>query len=589
MLATAGGAKLHGAVLSDLSVRNFAVIEEVKVALAPGFNVLTGETGAGKSLIVDAVGALLGSRLEADVVRAGAPAAQVEGVFLLPEEVRQRLQAPLQEAGVPLEEELVVVREVSAAGRNLARINGRTVPLSLLREVGRRLVDVHGQSEHLSLLDHRRHLDYLDAFAGLLPLRGRVAAAVARVRGLQRRLEELSRDERELARERDLLEYQVQEIEAAALRPGEEEELKQERERLAHAQALQEAAQSAYQALYAAEGYSAFDMLARARGALQGVAHLDQRLRDLLASLEASLAELEEAARALRAYAAQVEHDPHRLEQVEERLEAIARLKRKYGDSVEDVLAYARQARERLSRLVTGEEERERLQEELREAEEEAGALALELSQARRQGAGALEEAVARELADLALGQVLFRVGLEQEEDERGLPADGRRLSFDETGVDRAEFLVATNPGEPLRPLARVASGGEMSRFLLALKGALAVVDPLPTLIFDEIDVGIGGRSAEVVGRKLWTLARRHQVLCVTHLPQIAAYADAHYRVTKELVLGRAFSQVQALNDAERVTELAAMLGGPRPSERVLAAAREFLERARRWQRQQGA
>jgi len=576
-------------VLAELVVRNFAVIEEVRVSVCPGLNVLTGETGAGKSLIIDAVGALLGSRLDADTVRTGAQSAQVEGLFILSEDVRRQVEASLEEAGVQVEDELVVIREVSSAGRNLARVNGRTVPLSLLREIGRRLVDVHGQSEHLSLLDTRRHLEFVDAFGGLLERRAQVAGAVARVRSLRRELESLARDEREAARERDLLEYQLQEIEAADLRPGEEEELKEERERLAHAQALQEAAQSAYHSLYAAEGYSAFDMLGRAQSSLRAVANLDRRLADILSSLESIAAELEDAARALRAYAAQVEHDPRRLEQVEERLEAIARLKRKYGDTVEGVLEYARQARQRLSRLVSAEEERERLEAALREAEEEAARLALALSEARHEAARSLEEVVARELADLALGHVGFQVALAQEEDDEGLPAGGRRLAFDETGVDRVAFFVATNPGEPPRPLARIASGGEMSRFLLALKGALAAADPVPTLVFDEIDVGIGGRSAEVVGRKLWALSRRHQVLCVTHLPQIAAYADAHYRVTKEVVLGRAFSQVQALSEPEQAAELASMLGGPRPSERMLASARELVSRARQWKRAQGA
>ncbi len=576
-------------MLAELVVRNFAVIEEVRVSVCPGLNVLTGETGAGKSLIIDAVGALLGSRLDADTVRTGAQSAQVEGLFILSEDVRRQVEASLEEAGVQVEDELVVIREVSSAGRNLARVNGRTVPLSLLREIGRRLVDVHGQSEHLSLLDTRRHLEFVDAFGGLLERRAQVAGAVARVRSLRRELESLARDEREAARERDLLEYQLQEIEAADLRPGEEEELKEERERLAHAQALQEAAQSAYHSLYAAEGYSAFDMLGRAQSSLRAVANLDRRLADILSSLESIAAELEDAARALRAYAAQVEHDPRRLEQVEERLEAIARLKRKYGDTVEGVLEYARQARQRLSRLVSAEEERERLEAALREAEEEAARLALALSEARHEAARSLEEVVARELADLALGHVGFQVALAQEEDDEGLPAGGRRLAFDETGVDRVAFFVATNPGEPPRPLARIASGGEMSRFLLALKGALAAADPVPTLVFDEIDVGIGGRSAEVVGRKLWALSRRHQVLCVTHLPQIAAYADAHYRVTKEVVLGRAFSQVQALSEPEQAAELASMLGGPRPSERMLASARELVSRARQWKRAQGA
>jgi DNA repair protein RecN (Recombination protein N) len=574
-------------VLAEISVRNFAVIEETSLALSPGLNVLTGETGAGKSLIVDAVAALLGSRLDQEVIRAGADRALVEGVFLPPAQLRAELAPLLEEAGVPLEEELVIVREVQRGGRSVARLNGRAVPLSLLREVGRRLVDIHGQTEHLSLLDQRRQMDFLDAYGGLLPLRGQVSRAMAQVRRLRRELSSLERDERAVERERDILQFQVQEIEAARLQPGEEEELRQERERLAHAQALREACQAAYHALYGAEGRSATDMMAKAQAALQTVSHLDPRLGDALASLSEALAVAEEAARALRAYAAQVEDDPRRLEQVMERLELIERLKRKYGPSIEAVLAYAEEARRNLASLESSEERRQHLQEELSRAEEEAGRLALELSLARQAAARRLEEAVAASLRDLALGHVAFRIALRQEEARDGLSVEGRPLAFDETGVDRVEFLVATNPGEPLKPLARVASGGETSRFLLALKGALAEADPVPTLVFDEIDVGIGGRSAEVVGRKLWTLARCHQVLCITHLPQIAAYADAHHRVAKDLLLGRAFARAASLDERERVQELAAMLGGPHPSPRMQAGAQELLSRAEAWKRAQ--
>jgi len=566
----------------ELSVHNWVIVEEVRLRLSSGLNVLTGETGAGKSLLVDALAALAGARLDQDVIRTGAEGARVEGVFALPSQVVERLRPLLEGTGVD-GEELVITRELHRGGRGVARINGRAAPLALLREVARELVDIHGQAEHLSLLDWRRHLELLDAFGGLGPLRAQVAEAVAEVRRLRQELASLDRDQRELERERELLEFQVREIEAASLRPGEEEELREERERLAHAQALKEACQAAYHALYAAEGYSAFDMVGRAQASLRPVAHLAPALREAMEALEQAGAELEEVARSLRAFAASVDHDPHRLEQAEERLELISRLKRKYGGSVEEVLRYAVTARARLEELMGGEERRARLTEALARVEARAGELALELSRARQEAARRLEEDLARQLRDLALGHVAFRVQVSQQEEAEGLPCQGRRLAFSETGVDRVEFLVATNPGEPLRPLARVASGGEMSRFMLALEGVLAHALQVPVLVFDEIDVGVGGRSADVVGRKLWALARGHQVICITHLPQIAAYADAHFRVRKELMLGRSFVQVERLEERERVQELAAMLGGPRPSERMLAGARELLARARQW------
>jgi len=576
------GGKLQGAVLVELSVHNWVIVEDARLRPSPGLNVITGETGAGKSLLVDALAALAGARLDQEVIRMGAEVARVEGVFVPPREALQRLHPTLAEAGIE-GEELVVVRELHRGGRGVARINGRVVPVSLLREVGRELVDIHGQAEHLSLLDWRRHRDLLDAFGGLQPLRAQVAEMVGQVRRLRQELSSLEQDQRVLEGQRALLEFQVREIEAASLRPGEEEELREEKERLAHAQAIKEACQSAYHSLYAAEGYSAFDMVGRAQAHLRAVAPLVPLLREVLESLERLGAELEEVARSLRSLAASVEHDPHRLEEVEERLSLISRLKRKYGGSVEEVLRYAAEARARLEELAGDEDRRARLSQALAEAERRAGELALELSQARRQAAQRLREAMAGELQGLGLGHVLFQVEVSQEEDPAGLPCEGRRLASTEAGVDRVEFLVATNPGEPLRPLARVASGGEMSRFMLALESVLAAAHQVPLLVFDEIDVGVGGRSADVVGRKLWGIAQRHQVICITHLPHIAAYADAHFRVRKDVMLGRSLVQVDALEEQERVQELAAMLGGPRPSERMLAGARELLARARRW------
>ncbi len=571
-------------MLLELSVQNWAVVADARLVLDEGFIVVTGETGAGKSLLVDALGALLGTRADQDVVRTGADVARVEGIFHLSAPTAQRLAPLLAQVGVE-GEELVVVREVHKGGRSIARINGQAVPISFLRQLGGELVDIHGQAEHLSLLDKHRHLYALDAFGKLEERRAELNGILVTVRRLRHELASWAKEKRQREQEKELLEFQVREIEAACLRPGEDEELKEERERLAHVQALKEACQTAYHALYAAEGYSAFDMIGRAQGSLRKVAHLDHQAKGILEMLEALAFELEEAAGSLRSFLSGLQEDPRRLEQVEERLEVINRLKRKYGPKVEDILRYLHDGKTRLQELEMEVEREEELKRALAEAEAAAGQLALLLSQARQEVSRRLEMAVTQQLSDLGMGGMTFKVEVSQQEDPEGLVCAGRRFAFTDDGVDQVEFLVSTNPGEPLRPLARIASGGELSRFMLALESAMAAVHPVPVLVFDEIDVGVGGRSAEVVAHKLCTLARNRQVICITHLPQIAAYADVHFRVRKDVVLGRAFAQVERLEGEERLRELAAMLGGPRPTERMLAGARELLARARAWRK----
>lgn len=568
-------------MLIELTVRNFAVIEETRLALGPGLNVVTGETGAGKSLLVDALELVLGGRGDREVVRTGEQTAYVEAVFQA-DAGNGRLSNALQEHGLPVEDDdtLVLTRETNREGRSVSRINGRTVPVSVVRAVGELLVDIHGQGTHLSLLAPAFQLQLLDAYAGLGGLRNAVAESVAHVRRLEAELATLDTDARQAEQRRDLLAFQVDEIDAAELQPGEEESLVQERELLIHAQAIQEACAMAHDSIYAGSSNAA-DLLATARQALSRVPDPTGDLTRFLNTLESASAQVEEVARDVRAYGESVEREPGKLEQVDDRLELVRRLKRKYGDTIEAVLAFGDQARQDLDSIEHAGERREELQQELKDAYARAGTQAWELSERRHDAASGLERDVTGELVGVGLERVQFSCGLTRKDDSSGLPVpDGPRYAFSETGIDQGEFLVATNPGEGLKPLARVASGGETSRLMLAIKGALRSASLVPTLVFDEIDSGIGGRVGEVVGRKLWSLGAQSQVLCVTHLPQIAAYADSHFRVDKAVLMGRTYAQALPVDGDVRVQELAAMLGGA-PSPQIDAAARQLVRRAK--------
>ena len=553
-------------MLRELYIRNFGIIDELTVTFAPGLNVLTGETGAGKSLLVDAVTAILGARAQAEWIRAGADKTIVEGIFELEGDVLDRVNALLRREG--LDEEgntLILSREVRSTGRSIARINGRAVTATLLGELGRLLVDIHGQGEHLSLLSPRSHLFLLDRYAHLDELRAEVAENVTRLRAIRRELEHLRTHERELAQRADLLAYQIQEIEQAALDPGEEEELEIERQRLAHAEHLIENVEAAILALEGDVGSmaGALDLIGDVESRLGRLTELDPSLEPLATQAAALADQVNDLLRALTTYREHVEFNPQRLEEVEDRLALIRSLKRKYGDTIEEILAYAEQAAQELAHIQRADERIADLMAEEENLRREIGALAATLSQRRQEAAQRLAQAVEAELKDLRMPHTRFHVAIRHVEDPDGLPVDGRHLAFDTTGVDHVEFLVSANEGEPLRPLARVASGGETARLMLALKSVLAHADPVPTLIFDEIDVGIGGRLGGVVGRKLWRLARTHQVLCVTHLPQLAAYGDWHLHVSKHLTDGRTRVSVRPLEGEARIQELAAMLGTP--------------------------
>ncbi|GBD30504.1 DNA repair protein RecN [bacterium HR32] len=567
-------------MLRELHVRDFALLEDVRVEFGPGLNVLTGETGAGKSMLVDALGAVLGYRTPSDVVRTGASVARIAAVFDLAR--WPRVAEAAAELGVPLEDgTLVLVREVG--GRARAYANGEPTTVAVLRRLGSLLVEVHGQHEGQRLLDPSTHRELLDAFGqdALGELLARVGALFARWREARAALRSLEGDERERAHRVDLLAFQVAEIEAARLRPGELDELTALRARLVHAERLREAVGAAYDVLYGREEGTAADSVGRALALLRQAAQWDPDLRQAVDVLEGVQAQLQEAARDVHAALERSQSDPARLEEVEERIAGVRALLRKYGDTEEAVLAYARRAAEELEALRNADSRRETLAAEVESLQAELAAAVGELSKARREAARRLERAAVRHLRDLAMPSARFQVQLETREDEDGLPLEGRRVAVGPWGADRVEFLLSTNPGEPPKPLARVASGGELSRVMLALRSALAAADPVPVMVFDEVDAGVGARTGQVIGAKLSELARRSQVLCVTHLPQIAAAADRHLAIRKLTEGGRTRTVVEALDGGSRVEEVARMLSGPQPTEIARHHARELLRATR--------
>lgn len=561
--------------MRELHVRDFALLEDVRVEFAPGLNVLTGETGAGKSMLVDALGAVLGQRTPSELVRTGASCARVTAVFdaaALP-----RVRAVAEEMGLPWEEEAVVlVREVGSRSR--AYVNGEPTTVGVLRRLGRCLVEIHGQHEGQRLLETATHRELLDAFGGeaVASLRSRVEALVGRWRGLREALRSLDLGERERAQRVDLLRFQVCEIDAVRPRPGEVEELAALRHRLLNAQRLRDSVRTAYEVLYGEEG-SALDRVGRALALLRQAAGWDAALTAVVEALEGVEVQLADLSREVYAALEGAEADPARLEEVEDRLVALRGLLRKYGDTVEAVLHYRDRAAAELAALENVDTRRAELEGELERVEAELAAAVQELSEVRGQAARKLEKAVLRHLQDLAMPAARFRVQLEADEDRQGLSVGGRRLSVGPWGADRVEFLLSTNPGEPPRPLQRIASGGELSRVMLAVRTVLAEADPPAVMVFDEVDAGVGGRTGHVLGTKLRELARACQVLCVTHLPQIAALAHHHLSIRKVTEHGRTRTVVEVLHSEARVEEIARMLSGPQPTETARRHARELL------------
>lgn len=573
-------------MLEELRIRNFAIIDNLELSFAPGFNVITGETGAGKSIIIDAIEQLLGGKADNAFIRAGADKAMIEGVFALDAHTRAVIVPALERADL-LEEEnpafVVIARELRGSGRSTARINGVTVSQEVLREITEALVDVHGQSEHLSLLKSANHIDLLDRYADLLEMRAAMTTMVERVTGVRREIRTLLEDEAAIRRRAERLRAEVEEIDTAALKPGEEDDLRAERTRMANSEQLATLTAEAVLLLIgddsAAENPNAVDQLQRVSVLLGKLSNIDSTLKDLSLFADTISQQAQELSISIQDYAESVEYNPTRLDEVEERLETINRLKRRFGATIEEVIAYADKAREELDKLENSEERLEELRAQETKLLTYIGEMGLKISQVRQAFGKKLSESVVTELADLRMQHTRFEVSITYTDDPEGCFMGDRRVAFGPTGIDNVEFMMSANPGEPLRPLVKVASGGETARIMLALKRVLSLADRTPTLIFDEIDQGIGGRVGSVVGEKLWSLAGAHQVLVVTHLAQLAGYADRHFRVLKDVSAKRVQTQVVPLDDEQRVAELAEMLGATGDS--GSQTARDILNEAR--------
>ncbi len=573
-------------MLAELTIKNFAIIDNLHLAFTAGFSTLTGETGAGKSIIIDAVSLLLGGRASAEAIRAGEKAAFVEGVFRLSAGLQNQINPILQREGLDdnggAADTLVLGREVRATGRNFCRVNGRTVNLGLLAEIAAPLIDIHGQHQHLSLLQVKMHRAFLDRFGGLDSLRQAVRQQFKTLQVVRRELRALQQDAQQIARRIDQLKFQMEEIEAAALRPGEEDDLAVERTRQANAERLSQLSNEACQLLVEAidNQPAAADLLGQIVRLLHDLRRIDDSVAPLADLAETIGYQIEDLSGLLRAYGEEIEFNPNRLQEIEERLGLIYSLKRKYGDSIAEILAFGDRARTELDSISHAEDRIEALQAEEETLRHSLGRLAAGLSEKRRAAGDKLAHGVEVELQELGMAQTRFHVQLERAPHPTGVYVKAETFACDETGLDRVEFLIAPNPGEPLKPMIKIASGGETSRLMLALKTVLAQADETPTLIFDEIDQGIGGRIGGVVGRKLWGLAHQagHQVLCITHLPQIAAFGDTHYHVKKHIENKRTTTDIALMANGARVDELAQMLGTLSDTNRL--SARELLAKA---------
>jgi DNA repair protein RecN (Recombination protein N) len=570
-------------MLKEMRIDNFAIIQHLELHFDSGLVVFTGETGAGKSIILDAIEALVGGKAEAGMVRAGEDKAMLEAVF----STNPNVDAILQRE--ELEEDSGSVslnREIRKEGRTSARVNGRAVSQALLKEIGTYLVDIHGQSEHLSLLNTRQHLVLLDRYAGSGELLGKYHQVYQKLTGLRKELITLREQEKDAARMTDLLRYQVNEIDSARLKAVEAAELVVERDRLANAENLASLSQDALRLLEEgeADAPSIGDLFGQVVRAISSVAKIDPSMASVLEKAETTADDISELTRSLQDYLDAIEINPRHLEQMEDRLELIKSLSRKYGGDENAALHFAEEARKQLESIEHASEQIAVLEVEEKKVLEEISTIGIELSRTRKQAAQQLSAMVEHQLQDLRMPGALFSVDFRNQPDPQGAADEnGISVRFDVTGMDQVEFLIAPNPGEGLKPMVKIASGGETSRLMLALMNVLAGADDIPTLIFDEIDQGIGGRVGTTVGEKLWHVARAHQVFCVTHLPQLAAFGDQHLTVRKIVQNERTITETEVLSEGNRIQELAGMLGSP--GEGGLVSAREMLTEARAFTR----
>ncbi len=561
-------------MLRELRIKNFAVIDEVGLDLNSGLNIITGETGAGKSIILNALGLIAGERGSSDVIRNKEDEATVEALF---EGLPSDIESKLSDGGFETDGELVIKRIVNRSGKNRIYLNGSLCPLGFLAEVGSALVHIYGQHEHHTLLQPETHLSLLDAFADDAPLVKSMKENYDVLTVAWRDLNEARESLEQRRREKSLLEAQGEELAQSRLKPGEEEELRAAKNILAHSEKLYQGCREGDEVLY--EGEAALvGRLSKYAMRLRELSMIDQHLQPTVDLLESSLAQLQESAAQLRRYAERAHFDPGALEQVEDRLAEIQRLKRKYNGSVEEILRMHEEIKTSLDGLEHGEEQISAMEKSFAEARKSAWETAEKISLGRQRAAKKLKREMEKEVKGLGMPETTFEVRFVTQEEKADAPPffiAGKKLT--ERGMDQVEFYFSPNPGEPAKPLAKIASGGELSRLMLALKSLVITPGVLSTLLFDEVDAGIGGRVAEIVGKKLKQVAAHHQVISVTHLPQVAALADAHFIVEKEVEKGRTFTRVKQLSEQDRIDELARMLGGVKITEQARRHAEEMV------------
>ncbi|NVN98457.1 MAG: DNA repair protein RecN [Geobacteraceae bacterium] len=548
-------------MLTDISIKNFAIIDSLHVAFGSGLNILTGETGAGKSIIIDAVNLVMGGRGSADLIRSGAEEASVEAIFDI--SGLGGFAETLGDMGIDVEGELLLKRVITRSGRNRVFINGSLSTISALGEIASRLVNIYGQHESQTLLKVENHLLLLDGYASLSPVRGEFTALHREYRSVRERLASFDKTASDAARERDLLSWQLDEISSASLTIGEDLAIEGELNILVNAEKLLLKAEGGYELLYGADE-SALGILGIVRNSLVDAAAIDPALQPLVEVVASSVIQLEDAAMQLRGYLSKVENDPARLATLQERMELINKLKKKYGSSIDKVLAKGAEFAEALAVIDNADHCREELATELKRLENELHSKGEQLGKARQVASLTLKEGLEKELHQLAMKHAVFQIRIDRLEEPR------------ESGFDRVEILFSPNPGEEAKPLAKIASGGELSRIMLAMK-QLHPESDVPTLVFDEVDTGIGGATSAMVGKKLKAVAARQQVLCITHLPQVAVYADSHYQVAKRVEEGRTHTSLALLSPEERVDEVARMLGGLTVTDKSREHAAEMI------------
>ncbi|WP_062048227.1 DNA repair protein RecN [Bacillus sp. JCM 19034] len=567
-------------MLVELSIKHFAIIDQVTVTFDKGLTVLTGETGAGKSMIIDAIGLLLGGRGSSDYVRYGEQRAEIEGLFQVDEGHRTLEKA--KELGIDVSDQMFILRrDITAQGKSICRINGKLVTIAILREVGQALVDIHGQHEHQSLLQPEYHIQMLDEFAKepLARTKQEYKELYQKVLQLQKKIKQFSTNEQEMAQKVDLYQFQLNEIEEAKLEPLEDERLLEERYKLQHSEKLFTLLQDSYQSLYGEN--RGLDFLSNASAHLEEAATIDSELADLHESVSNSFYLLEEAAFTIRNKMELIEFDPARLEIVESRLHEITQLKRKYGSTVEEIMEYAAKIEEELDSIVHKDDRLTEIQAELDATWKDLYVEAQTLTKLRKKSAQTLKEEIHAQLRSLYMEKTQFDVSFKPHPITKTSPTiDGQTITFTEDGINEIEFYLSTNPGEPLKPLAKVASGGEISRIMLAIKSIFSDQEGITSVIFDEVDTGVSGRVAQAIAEKIHRISSGSQVLCITHLPQVAAMADTHLYISKEEVDNRVKTYVNTLTKEEKVNEIARMISGVEVTELTKQHANELIQLA---------